>query len=763
MNRSTRKLFLAIFLVVSLFGTLTAVWADDLATTQNAALQAVQPNQEVTYDMQTGAVTVAERTPSASKISHLEGNVGAQPYGEPAGSLRNVIGQDERARVSGVYNYPYSAVTKLSIIYPNGQRRICTGAMVSEFHVMTAAHCVYSHTSGGYANMVEVMPGQDDHYYPYSSANTTKIRMFSEWISDQDVSHDWAILTLDRNVGAQTGWFGLYTSDAPEWNPIYTDAASLPGYPADLNGSCCMYESADYGHSADYARHYYLNDATPGQDGAPVYRYLNGSDGLGLYILSVHTDGFDSSDAIQANSGTRLTWWKLESFNNWKSEDTPPTDYPDMIDYGVDYASFSPGTIQSGEMLTITNHVLNIGTQATGSYVVTYYASDNPDVNNFDYYIGQTSMNSLAPFHWDTSQLVVPFPSNIPNGSYYIGWVIDVQNHVTEFDEGNNGAYFQSPLLTVGTQYPPEAATLIGDDGSYLSHTPTYSWNVVANSTWYYLLLRDTYGNQYSKWFTAAEACSGSTCSVSPTTLPPGQYSWTVQTWNEAGTGPTSDPLTFSIITVGRPGTASPISPTGEIGETEVIFQWSRVTDATTYQLLIYDANRQVSSQTYNTWAVCPVTVEDSICQTRITLAAGAYSWSVRTSNNNEQGYESEQISFTVDDGSIPTAVQLSSWELSTGGSGIASNGVALVGLLIGTRFALRKKLRPSISVYLDLSYKKMSGAKKSFHANWKVKMATVAIAGRASGRTTYQMIWGIPAPSIRAAFSRSGGICIKN
>ena len=56
-----------------------------------------------------------------------------------------------------------------------------------------------------------------------------------------------------------------------------------------------------------------------------------------------------------------------------------------------------------------------------------------------------------------------------------------------------------------------------------------------------------------------------------------------------------------------------------------------------------------------------------------------------------------------------------------------------------------------------------MSGARKSFHAAWKVKMATVASAGMESGRITRHRICSVLAPSMMAASSKSGGMVRKN
>ena len=54
---------------------------------------------------------------------------------------------------------------------------------------------------------------------------------------------------------------------------------------------------------------------------------------------------------------------------------------------------------------------------------------------------------------------------------------------------------------------------------------------------------------------------------------------------------------------------------------------------------------------------------------------------------------------------------------------------------------------------------KKTAGQKSPFHVPWNCRIATAASAGPASGRMTFQKVWKWPAPSIRAASSRSRGM----
>ena len=97
----------------------------------------------------------------------------------------------------------------------------------------------------------------------------------------------------------------------------------------------------------------------------------------------------------------------------------------------------------------------------------------------------------------------------------------------------------------------PGKATLVSPMGTIDDDTPTYTWNAVSDSTWYYLWVNDSTGTPIKKWYTATGAGCGSgsgLCSITPTTaLALGSCTWWIQTWNSDGDGPWSDSLSFTV------------------------------------------------------------------------------------------------------------------------------------------------------------------------------------------------------------------------
>ena len=114
----------------------------------------------------------------------------------------------------------------------------------------------------------------------------------------------------------------------------------------------------------------------------------------------------------------------------------------------------------------------------------------------------------------------------------------------------------------------PIAATLIAPTGTTMNTSPAYSWNAVANSSWYYLWVQDSGGVKVQQWYTAAQAnCGGGTgtCSVMPASvLVPGAAQFWVQTWNAVGFGPWSAAGNFTV-SAGDPDAVMCTAPDADV------------------------------------------------------------------------------------------------------------------------------------------------------------------------------------------------------
>jgi photosystem II stability/assembly factor-like uncharacterized protein len=106
--------------------------------------------------------------------------------------------------------------------------------------------------------------------------------------------------------------------------------------------------------------------------------------------------------------------------------------------------------------------------------------------------------------------------------------------------------YAMSPIT------PPGKALLISPHGTVVSKAPSFTWNPVPTATSYqlYLVDRASLSIVESGDIAAAAGCASGTCSITPPgSLALGGYLWTIQAGNDAGYGPGSDPLTFTVTT----------------------------------------------------------------------------------------------------------------------------------------------------------------------------------------------------------------------
>ena len=422
-----------------------------------AAIAVADPGAVVEYNVSTGVVTEIS---SSEKMKYLEGpgsNTSNPDFGllPLEAGTEDVLPPDDRSQITSTTDYPWRTIVKLYITFPDASQWVGSGAIVGTpgnhiFHVLTAGHCVHDSAHGGWASSIKVVPALSGSYMPYYYGWATYYRSYTGWTSGKNSQHDLGVITLDRNFGDFTGWMGLQWADPS--NSIYTGTKNVAGYPADKPAGT-MWFDADNAHSTDEYNYWYYMDTAGGMSGGPVWRYDSSLDER--YILATHTCGTEGCGIAGkgVNHGTRLNQGKFDDLVYWCNTDAAPVDKADLIDDGDSYSGFSPTTISPGSNFHAWSDVRNIGTANSGGFYVHYYASIDNVITTSDYLIGSAYVASISPFAWKDSDWTGAFPS-IPSGSYYVGWIIDRTNVVSEFNEGNNVAYKASYKLNINSAPP---------------------------------------------------------------------------------------------------------------------------------------------------------------------------------------------------------------------------------------------------------------------------------------------------------------------
>ena len=219
----------------------------------------------------------------------------------------SIIGGDGRFKVTDTTKFPYSAICKIEITWPNGDVSPGTAWMYHDNIAITAGHCVYDNQRGGWAKTIKVLPGKNGSSNPYGMAYSRTMHTSSNWVNGESDLYDYALLELDRNIGNNTGWFGLkYTPSSLTGKNV-----SVTGYPVEKSSQ--MWSMSGNIASSSSNKLYYSIDTTGGQSGSPIYWRDSEYGHMGV---GIHAYGVTSSSS--KNSGTRITKYMFDLFNSFR-------------------------------------------------------------------------------------------------------------------------------------------------------------------------------------------------------------------------------------------------------------------------------------------------------------------------------------------------------------------------------------------------------------------------------------------------------------
>ena len=145
-----------------------------------------------------------------------------------------------------------------------------------------------------------------------------------------------------------------------------------------------------------------------------------------------------------------------------------------MPDLTASNVGVSDTTPNSGQTVTVTYRINNIGSGAAGAFDAGLYLSTDSTVTTGDAFLNFQSFSSLTGNSFTSGSITGTLPNSLmPGNTYWIGVIADDFNDINnEVSENNNTASIQVTVPASPPPPPPSAVDLTASNVSVSDTTP---------------------------------------------------------------------------------------------------------------------------------------------------------------------------------------------------------------------------------------------------------------------------------------------------
>jgi len=594
-----------------------------------AAQAAVPRGRLVTFDLVTRTETTSDAPASpvyedSSQAEQTEDGIGGGIV-EPAtpGGTTSIMDFSSLTRVSNQTTFPYCATVKLYMQFATTDWWVASGALIDPMHVLTAGHCVYDATmeaGGGWATQMIVVPAFSNPDKPFGEANSVQLHSWSGWTNNASFDHDIGLISLDRPVGALTGWYAYGYNDS---SSFYKNTQfENPGYPAapPYNGQYMYTWSGTFDSTDMIGKTWYGNEVTVR---SPAYGGQSGSNAFTTSGSTRTTYAVLSNGNSLVTNFPRITSDKFADIrDSYIGNDVPPTF--DLTPLNV---TAEPATVVAGNALTAFNCLIHNYSSASWSGTVTiqvYLSTDNTITTSDTLIQTQGLTTTLSSMASVRAEFAPPptIPLATTGGDRYLGVILSI----SDYDSTNNKTMsWDTKRVTVVQALSAPGGLTAGAGTS--TESIGLSWNSVSGASHYRLSRAAT-----SDGAKTVVADWQTTRTFTDTTATPGAnwYYWVQAAADATGYRASA----YSSVATGWRAFTSPANVQASKGQwtTGVTVYWAAVPYATYYRVYRSDGGA---------WQPLSAWQEDISCTDTSALAGTVYSYCVTAAADGSGLHES--------------------------------------------------------------------------------------------------------------------------